>query len=132
MAGVYSVRFGHVSGIGKATVYNVPQGMRAVVRAVSWANQSGTNARCWVAVGGFYVFVKAIPGAMEGGSQDLRMVAYAGETVVLATTGTDIGAHLSGFVFPDPEGPAAMASVSEEFSHSVPPDWPGGTYLEAS
>lgn len=131
MSRVYSHRFGNVAGLGKATVYNVPAGKRAVVRCVTWANQSGTNARVWVAIAGFYVFVRTIPGAMEGGAQDLRLVAYAGETVVLATTGTDIGAHLSGYLFEDPEGPPAMAAASEEFSHAVPADWPGNTFQEA-
>lgn len=129
MGQVYSVRFLDAAGGPKSLLYTVPSGMRAIIRACSWATYQSPDSMVWVAVRGKYVFLQRIPGPTAGGSVDLRLVAYQGEKVTLETSGVDVGAHLAGFLFPDSSGGLSAQQLPAD---SQVPMRPPGPELELS
>ena len=104
MAGTYSVRFIQVAGANAAGTYVVPPGKRAVVKGVTAYLASGASAALALAVNNVNVWAAPLPAAGQGLYTEVRLVAYSGEPIALASSGADVRAHVSGFLFDDPAG----------------------------
>jgi hypothetical protein len=113
MYAVYSTRFLEHAGAPLARTYVVPAGKRAVVRCVNYGCYQSTGSVVYVGVNGKYVFVLPLPAATTGGAIDCRMVAYAGENILLTTQGTDVRVQVSGFLFNDPSGGREVSPLPE-------------------
>jgi hypothetical protein len=101
---IYTVRFCEAGGAGKVVDYAVPGGKRAVVTClVASAYQS--NAEVWLTVhgAGSLLWTTHSQAVTDGESQNVRMVAYSGELIQLATIGTQVYAHVAGYLFDDNE-----------------------------
>jgi hypothetical protein len=103
----YSVRFMHGRGAGQTVSYSVPSGRRAVVRFIAVSAFAAAGQSAFVFVAGAVVLYWPAPAANAAAFWDVRMVAYAGETVLLQTNGSDVAFHVSGFLFLDPGGRVA-------------------------
>lgn len=111
---IYSVRFLQHQLANAGQTYWVPDGHRAVVRSVTGNSNGAAGCVMFVAVAGLYVWSFAFPASQGGKEVELRLVAYAGESLSLYLLGTGLAAHMSGFLFEDGGGaPAAAAPVVE-------------------
>jgi len=98
----------HGRGGTQNVVYTVPAGRRAVVRFVAVSAYAAAGQSAFVFVGGAVVLYWPAPAANAAAFWDVRMVAYAGETVMVSTSGSDVAFHVSGYLFNDPAGRDAL------------------------
>lgn len=88
----------------------------AAISAFAAAGQSA-----FVFTAGAVVLYWLAPGANSAAFWEVRMVAYAGETVRIITNGSDVAYHISGFLFVDDVGRAAeLDDQAGELEHELP------------
>lgn len=133
---VYSERFLSYSGPDAMLSYVVPYGRRAVVKGLSGSNLQSPGAQVYVGAAGVYAFVITLAAATQGFYQELRLVAYAGESIIVATYGPVVRVHLSGYLFLDdagaPASPATLPAVDQEWPAGPPADHPANQASSAS
>jgi hypothetical protein len=122
VAKVYSERFVEVGGVGVTKSYVVPNGKRAVVRGLAYGCYLSTGSLVWLGVNGMWPYLVRIPGDTGGGFQDMRAVAYAGELITIASSGSQVWAHCAGYLFDDTEPRVSNPIIEGEVS-PVPPGW---------
>ena len=109
--GVYTQRF--VFANGTNLLFAVPAGYRAIVRSLNVYQGAG-------ATGGAAFFVNSIPvaqllpGEFKSASQEMRVPAYAGETLFVQTFSAASVAVLAGFIFEDHDGPIGRQAERRE------------------
>lgn len=117
MAGVYSTRFFVAAGTGVMTTYNVPIGMRAVIRSLVALNETQANAEFFLYVKGVPFYTRRFPDAMSTHVVEMRQVAYGGEQIKCYTSHFELHVALSGYLFEDraaaaePEGEVTREHV---------------------
>lgn len=99
MASIYSERFLHGQGPGFTRSFTVPSGHRAVIRHVSLTSSgtAGDYGQCIVA--GSVLLTYTFPASLRFHYEEVRWTVYAGETMTLATGGSQMGGALNGFLF---------------------------------
>jgi hypothetical protein len=120
---VYSTRFISVQGASPSAGYLVPAGMRAVVRFVTAACVGSPTSDCHLAVAANYTVRFSLPGADSSRQLEVRLVAYAGESIFFTAYGNEIRAHVSGFLFED-LGHRVAEAVEELRPEPEPPPPP--------
>lgn len=97
----HSVRFMSGRGGNRNEIFTVPAGRRAVVRSINLFNWStDPAAQVFFHVHGITVYQHP-PGAPKALVQELRLTAFAGETVVITCHGPDWSYSVDGFMFVD-------------------------------
>lgn len=102
-ARIYSERFLQVSGHEGAGIYWVPDGKRVVLRnlVLSTVEEfAGAN----LGVGSQWAVVFNFQAGVPVVALDMRIVAYAEESIQLMTFGVSTWATLAGYQFDDPTG----------------------------
>lgn len=119
-ARVYSVRFLQHQLVDAGQTYWVPEGFRAVVRSVTGNSNGAAGCLVFVAVAGLYVWSFRFPASQGGVQSELRLVAYAGESLTLYHSGTGVASHMSGFLFADAGESEAPAAAPAELALAPP------------
>jgi hypothetical protein len=114
-----------MSGRGSSRVetFTVPAGRRAVVRsfAVFYWTTSGQSAFLFVHGIPLYYRVNQVPNFSDGG--ELRLTAYAGETITFESHGPDVSYGVDGFLYYDD---ALEPDDADNEIISLPSTKPGG------
>ena len=99
MAASYSERFLHGSGPGFTKSWTVPSGHRAVIRHIALTSSGTAGDWGQVVVAGALLLTYYFPAAIRFHYEEVRFTAYGGETMTLATGGSQMGGALNGFLF---------------------------------
>lgn len=103
MAQPYSERFVARSAGPGETSYTVPAGQRAIVRDVEAYSNTPTSSSVYLIIAGLTMWAGTLSGAgASTGQRDLHLVAYAGETVAVYTSGSNTNAMACGYLLADP------------------------------
>lgn len=97
----YSVRFMTGRGTSRRETYTVPVGKRAVVRSVAFLHWTTVGQSSMLFVHGISAFFFVNQAANEFRFADVRLLAYAGETIFVQTSGADVAYTVSGFLYYD-------------------------------
>ena len=119
MARTYSVRFMQYEGPAGTMTYKVPAGKRAVVKFISSTYYAQPATTVYLYIAGHPVYLLANPAGNGSRAEELRLVAYAGETIALATASGTLAVHVSGYLFDDDGG--ALAEVAEFDDSEIAP-----------
>jgi hypothetical protein len=122
VASVYSERFVEVAGVGVTKGFVVPAGKRAIVRGFAGGCYLSPNSLVWLGLNGGWPYLYRFPGDTGGFFTDMRLVAYAGESVMIASSGQQVWAHCAGYLFDDHEERATQPSLPGE-DLAPPPGW---------
>src|SRR4051794_31864341 len=115
MPAIYSERFLMCEGNAVTRTVTVPPRKRWVLRDFL-LSRVGDTGGANVAIGALWAIVFNFPATQFLVALDIRIVAYAGETVKIVTYGSSTWATLSGYAFDDPTGavgPPADAIAGE-------------------
>jgi hypothetical protein len=100
----YSERFLYIAESPGLYQYTVPDGRRAVVRAIIATNPGAAAGTVQCFIGPCCIYHAVFQASTQTVSFDTRQVAYMGETIRLYTNGPKAHAIVSGYLFDDTEG----------------------------
>lgn len=119
----YSIRVMSGRGTSRRETFTVPAGKRLVVRSIRFLHWTTTGQSSMLFVHGISAFFFVNQVANETRFSDVRMTAYAGETVFVQTSGTDIAYGVDGFLYSDDGGrPDDADNVITPLASSKPVD----------
>lgn len=118
----YTERFLYAEGADKVRTFEVPEGMRVVIRKITGRSNDPAGGTVYLAVHGIYIYSFRLPDTVTALNTDLMAVAYERETVQLTTYGPSTNVMVSGYFFEDPGGNPPWAPGAE--AKPIEPDVP--------
>lgn len=109
---IYSERFLAAYGPNNIWTYAVPAGKRAVIRSIVLSSNGGSTGQVWVAGAGRFFLQRVLPAQVQTVSEDVRIVLYGGEGIELYVAAAGHYVWVCGYLFDDPGGELAIASVA--------------------
>ena len=112
MSSVYTQRFAHLEGDGDTSTFEVPENHRVVIKSVvASAGKPGEHVLL-VFAHGVLVYQWRTPGTeFIGTFQELNVVLYERETLTCTTYGAEMTCSVTGYIFPDAQGPLGEITV---------------------
>jgi hypothetical protein len=116
----YSERFIGSLGLVGTRSYVVPAGRRAVVRSLTYASTAPSGQYIQLHVAGLLAYTFTSPGSTVNEHHEVRLVAYAGESVTVYTSNAGFRYAVNGYLFDDYAGPPAAALREAESDPAAP------------